>query len=91
MKRKGKEGIEESICFKLFKQRTAPHTHTHATKQPRSCVSRFLKILDLSDNKLTEMNGEILQSYATNNVWIEAINVEGNSQVKAESLENIKS
>ena len=56
-----------------------------------SCVSRFLKILDLSDNKLTEMNGEILQSYATNNVWIEAINVEGNSQVKAESLENIKS
>lgn len=36
------------------------------------------------------MNGEILQSYATNNVWIEAIHAEGNSKVKASSLEEIK-
>ena len=55
-----------------------------------SCMSRSLKVLDLSKNRLTEMNGEVLRSYAATNVWIEAIHLGNNRKVKADCIESIK-
>ena len=55
-----------------------------------ACVSRTLKVLDLSDNNLTEMNGEILRSYSRTNVWIEAINISDNQSIRGKFAESIK-
>ena len=55
-----------------------------------ACVSRTLKVLDLSDNNLTEMNGEILRSYSRTNVWIEAINISDNQMIRGKFAESIK-
>ena len=49
-------------------------------------VSRSLKVLDLSDNNLSEMNGEILKGYARNNVWIEAIHLDSNTLVNTKTI-----
>ena len=49
-------------------------------------ASRSLKVLDLSDNNLTEMNGEILKGYARNNVWIEAIHLKSNTLVNTKTI-----
>ena len=49
-------------------------------------VSRSLKVLDLSDNHLCEMNGDVLKSYSRHNVWIEAIHIDNNIPVKAKVI-----
>ena len=53
-------------------------------------VSNTLKVLDLSDNNLTEFNAEVLRHYAKNNVWIEAIHVTGNTLIKGKVAQSIK-
>lgn len=53
-------------------------------------ISHSLKTLELSSNDLSEMNGQILNDYAEHNVWVEKINVDENSQVKADHVSNIK-
>ena len=44
----------------------------------------------MSNNNLSEMNGQILHDNAEHNVWVESIAVDGNEQVKANHVSNIK-
>ena len=54
------------------------------------CGSSSLKVLDLSSNNLSQMNGEILKSYSEKNVWIEILSVKNNDKIKMEDAESIR-
>ena len=49
-------------------------------------ISHHLKVLNLADNKLTELNGNILLDYAKCNPVIEQIVIDNNEEVNKDHI-----
>ena len=51
-----------------------------------SSISRSLRVLNLNNNQLNEMNGQILLDTARNNVVLEQVSIDNNEQVNADHI-----
>jgi len=53
------------------------------------CRSRWLKILDLTKNRLSEHNGKLLVRYAKQNCTIEYLTLDKNHLISAQAMKEI--